>query len=128
ANSDSILFANVMTVSNYSNQSLTAEVWLNAELPEIGLVSQKVSPANTALRPEMDPAVEIRYVQSTRETPRNGVNVFDRIVPPAATLVSEEDGKFILPPGGSYALYVKSPGVEIARVIVAFGWWEEPGR
>ena len=126
AHSGTLLFANVMTVSNFSNSALTAEIWLNAELPEIGMISPKVSPSNTALQPAPAPSVQIRYVQSTKETPRNGVNIFDRIVPPAGTLVSEEDGKFIVPPGGNYAVFIKSPSAELSRVIVAFGWWEDP--
>lgn len=122
------LFANVITISNFSDQYLTAEIWLNTNLQEIGSISQKVSPANTAFVPRPDNKVDIKYVQSSEEIPSGGVNIFDRIVPPKGTLVSEEDGKFIVPSGGNYTVFIKSASNELSKVIVAFGWWEEPIR
>lgn len=126
--SDIDLFANVFTISNFSNQYLTVEVWLNPQFSEIGSISKMVSPANTALKPRPDNKVDIRFVQSTGELPKGGVNIFDRIVPPNGTLVSEEDGKFIIPSGGNYSIFIKSSSSELSKVIVAFGWWEEPKR
>ena len=125
--SDIDLFANVFTISNFSNQYLTAEVWLNPRFPEAGSrsVSNMVSPANTALKPKPENKVDIRFIQSTEEVPKDGVNIYDRIVPPNGTLVSEEDGKFIIPAGGNYSIFIKSTNSELSKVIVAFGWWEE---
>lgn len=127
-NSDVDLYANVLTISNFSNQHLTAEIWLNTRLPGIGSISEKVSPANTALKSKPDNKVDIKYIQSTEEFLKDGVNIFDRIVPPNGTLVSEEDGKFITSPGGNYTIFIKSLSSEPSKVIVAFGWWEEPKR
>ncbi len=127
-NSGVNLFANVLTISNFSDQYLTAEIWLNAKLPEKGSVSQKVSPSNTALVPLPKNKVDIRYVQSTTEMPQGGVNVFQRIVPPNSTLVSEEDGKFIEPPCGNYVIVIKSSSQQLSKVVVALGWWEEDIR
>ena len=120
------LHANVLTISNFSNEYLTAEIWLNTNLIENGTIAHKVSPANTTLLPMLKNKVNIRYVQSTTEVPQGGVNVFERIVPPNGTLVSEEDGKFIEPPGGNYFVFIKSSSSQPVRVVVAFGWWEEP--
>jgi hypothetical protein len=120
------LHANVLTISNFSNEYLTAEIWLNTKPPEKGTTARKVSPSNTALTPLPKNKVNIRYVKSTTEVPQGGVNVFQRIVPPNGTLVSEEDGKFIEPPGGNYVVFIKSSSSQLARVVVAFGWWEEP--
>jgi hypothetical protein len=92
----------------------------------MGALAQKVSPADTALVPLPKNKVNIRYVQSTTEVPQGGVNVFDRIVPPNGTLVSEEDGKLIEPPGGNYVVFLRSTSSQPVKVIVAFGWWEEP--
>jgi hypothetical protein len=125
-NSGVNLFANVITISNFSDQPLTAQIWLNARLSEIGRLSRKVSPSNTALEPQPDNKVDIRYVKSTEDTPSGGVNIFDRIVPPNATLVSEEDGKFIVPPCGNYTIFLESSSPKPSKIIVAFGWWEEP--
>lgn len=120
------LYTNVFTVSNFSDQYLTAEIWLNTDLPEKGTISHKVSPTNTALRPLPENKVNIRFVESTTILPENGVNVYQRIVPPNTTLVAEEDGKFIEPPGGNYVLVIKSSSPNLSKVIVAFGWWEKP--
>jgi len=61
--------------------------------------------------------------------------VFVRRGEPGVTILSVEDGKFICPPGGSYAILLSNP--ETAEVEatgrISFQWWEEenvlkPGR
>lgn len=120
------LFANVFTVSNFSNESLLAQIWLNTDLPDQRIISQKVSPTNTAIRPLPRNKVNIEFVPSTLIVPTSGINVYERIVPPKATLVSEEDGKFIEPPRGNYTLVIRSLGTGRSEVVVALGWWEKP--
>jgi len=124
-NSDVNLYANVFTISNFSDDYLTAEIWLNTNRPEKWCVSHKISPTNTDLNPLPKNKVDIRFVQSTTEVPQNGVNVYNRIVPPHTTLVGEEDGKFIESPGGNYVVVIKSSSSQLSKVIVAFGWWEK---
>lgn len=119
-------FSNVITISNFSNQYLSAEIWLNANFSEKGKKSNKISSSNVALKTEPDNKVNIRYMKCTEEFPEGGVNIYDRIVPPNGTLVSEEDGKFIVPSSGNYTIFIKSSSTEPSKVIVAFGWWEEP--
>ena len=125
-NSDVNLYVNVFTISNFSDDYLTAEIWLNTCFPEKGCKSHKISPTNTALKPLPKNKVEIRFIESTTMVPENGVNVYERIVPPNTTLVGEEDGKFIESPCGDYVLVIKSSSSKLGKVIVAFGWWEEP--
>jgi len=125
-NSDVNLYANVFTISNLSNDYLTAQIWLNTSFPEKACVSRKTSPTNTALKPIPKNKVDIRFIESTRIVPKDGVNVYERIVPPNTTLVGEEDGKFIEAPGGNYTLIIKSSNLTIDKVVVAFGWWEKP--
>lgn len=125
-NSDVDLYVNVFTISNFSDDYLTAEIWLNTDLPEKGSKSHKISPTNTALKPLPKNKVDIRFIESTTAAPESGVNVYERIVPPNGTLVSEEDGKFIEAPGGNYVVVIKSSSSKLDMVIVAFGWWEEP--
>ena len=124
-NSDVNLYANVFTISNFSDDYLTAEIWLNTDFPEKASISHRVSPTNTALKPLPENEVDIRFVKSTTMVPEDGVNVYERIVPPHTTLVGEEDGKFIEAPGGNYVLVIKSSVSELSDVIVAFGWWEK---
>ncbi len=119
------LFVNVFTISNFSEDYLTVEIWLNVDFPNKACVSQKVSPTNTAINPLPKNNVEIKFIDSTTKLPEDGINVYERIVPPNTTLVSEEDGKFILPPCGNYTLIIKSSSSNLDKVIVAFGWWEK---
>jgi hypothetical protein len=125
-NSGVNLYVNVFTISNFSDDYLTVEIWLNTNLPEKGNVSHKVSPTNTALTPLSKNKVDIRFVKSATELPKKGVNVYQRIVPPNTTLVSEEDGKFIEPPNGNYVLVLKSSSSTLDKAVVAFGWFEKP--
>jgi len=118
------LYANVFTISNFSGEYLTAGIWLNTNFPEESEVSHKVSPTNTALKSLPQNKVDIRFVESTNKIPKDGVNVYERIVPPHTTLVGEEDSKFIEPQGGNYTLVIKASSSNIIKVIVAFGWWE----
>ena len=126
-NSGVDLYANVFTISNFSDDYLTAEIWLNTNFPEKSNMSHKVSPTNTALKLHTNNKVNIRFVESTTQAPKDGVNVYERIVPPKTTLVGEEDGKFIEPPCGNYTLVIKSLNSKLVldKVIVAFGWWEK---
>lgn len=121
------LFANVYTISNISDKPFLVQIWFNTDPPGTGIISTKVSPANTALVPPPVPKVQVQFNQNVNGVPLGGVNVFDRIVPPGATLASEEDGKFIFPSGGNWVLFLTSPGsVAVSfSAIVAFGWWEE---
>ena len=121
------LFANVYTISNYSDSPFLAQIWFNATLPAASTPSTKVSPADTALVPAPFPEVSIQYGQGVSGVPDNGVNVFSRIVPPGATLASEEDGKFIFPPGGNWIIFLTSLDsvTTTFSAVVAFGWWEE---
>ena len=118
------LYVNVSTISNFSDENLTAEIWLNTDFPEKGSVSHKISPTNTASSGFTKNEVDIRFIKSTTRTPESGVNVYERIIPPNTTIILEEDGKFIEAPGGSYVVVIKSPSETIDKVIVAFGWWE----
>lgn len=122
------LFVNVFTISNFSNDYLTAEIWLNADFPNNASISNKVSPTNTAIDTHAENNVDIKFIDSTTKLPYEGINVYERIVPPKATLVSEEDGKFIVPPCGNYTLILKSSSSNLDKVIVAFGWWENKKR
>jgi hypothetical protein len=124
-NSDVNLYVNVFTISNFSDDYLTAEIWLNTNFPKKSSVSNKISPTNTTLKPLPKNKVDIRFLKSTTIVPESGVNVYERIVPPNTTLVGEEDGKFIESPGGNYVLVIKSSSSKLDKVIVAFGWWEK---
>ncbi|AET69423.1 hypothetical protein Desor_3979 [Desulfosporosinus orientis DSM 765] len=121
------LFANVYTISNFSNAPILAQLWFNTTPPGTGSKSTKFSPSDTALLKPPVPKVEIRYQENVSDVPSGGVNVFDRIVPPGTTLVSEEDGKLIFPSGGNLVLFLSAlePAIDSYEALIAFGWWED---
>ena len=119
------LYTNVFTISNFSDDYLTAEIWLNANLPGKASISHKISATNTSVKSLSKNQVDILFVESTTMVPDNGVNVYERIVQPNTTLVGEEDGKFIESSGGNYVVVIKSLSSNLDKVIVAFGWWEK---
>ena len=67
---------------------------------------------------------EIRYISETAED-STGVRAFTRRVPQESTVVSDEDGKFIIPPGKAIGFYLHQTTASGA-CRVALGWWEEP--
>ncbi len=118
------LFVNVITISNITQTDFLAQIWFNAELPETGTVSRLVTPTNTVLCPRPRPEVLLQFAQNLQGTPSGGVNPFDRVIPPITTVVDEEDGKFILPPGGSFAVFLVGQGSTLLQARIALGWWE----
>ncbi|MFK2826598.1 DUF6143 family protein [Bacillus sp. B190/17] len=126
--SDIHLFVNAFTITNHSEQPFIAEIWFNAIPPGKSMISDKVTPANTALSPLPKPEVEIVFAELVEEVPKRGVNAFKRIVPPKSTLTSDEDGKFIFSPGESFIIFLVSTDNKIVESEVAFGWFEKDTR
>ena len=122
-NSGVNLFVNAYTVTNFSSKTFPAKVFFNSFPPGNPMTSLLVSPANTSRL--SIPKVKLQFVRSTTRIPRGGTNVFLREVSPKSTLASDEDGKFIIPPGGSFVLFLAGPPSGIVKSRVAFGWWEE---
>ncbi|HJV45100.1 MAG TPA: DUF6143 family protein [Bacillota bacterium] len=120
------LFWNVYTISNFSRQPFTAEIWLNSTLVGKGQKSQNVSPSNLSLSPLTYPRVELQYAEGFSELPSDGIFSFIRRVEPGTTLTRHDfQGLIILPPGGSVIVLVRSPGTHQVQSRIAFGWWEE---
>jgi len=118
------LFINIFTVTNYSPYPFVAQIWFNSMITGPMTISNKVTPANFALHPRPKPRVELQFAESIPVHPTGGVNPFSRIVAPRSTMVDHKSGEFILPPGGSFLIYLVPPGACLARARVAFGWWE----
>jgi hypothetical protein len=121
------LHVNVWTVTSLFG-AFRAEIWFNAIMPGEASASDLVTTSNYTLHPLPTPRVLLLYASSVTEEPREGVKAFVRRGEAYSTMVSEEDGKFIFPPGGSFSVFLshpEDPG-EDAEGRVAFGWWEEP--
>ena len=126
-NSGINLFVNVWTVTDLYEPPIRLQIWLNSKLPGDSTESRLVSPSNTAVRPLASPKVRLLQASNVIGDPEDGVKAFVRRTTPGETVVAEEDGKFIIPPGGNFAVFLSnSEGANIpASVRVAYGWWEE---
>lgn len=126
-NSGVNLFVNVWTVTDIYEPPIRIQFWLNSELPGYASESELVTPANTALCHPKCPRVHLMQASNVTGNPEGGVKGFVRRTLPGETVVEEEDGKFIIPPGGNFAVFLSNTeGENIpANVRVAYGWWEE---
>jgi hypothetical protein len=127
-NSGVNLFVYVWTVTNIGQEPLIAEIWFNTSPPGVPTESELVTPANTALRPLPIPRAKLLKASNVLGEPVDGNRVLARRVIPEVTIASEEQGKFIFPPGGSFIITLNNaePSNEPGAGRIAFGWSEEP--
>ncbi|WP_216830805.1 DUF6143 family protein [Alkalihalobacterium elongatum] len=120
------MYLNAYTISNYSNEPLTAEAWLSSILPGKGKTSPYFAAGNQAITPPPMPKAKIKNASFVSGKPRGGTHAFVRRVEPIVTLTKHDfQGMFILPPGSSFSLFFLSQGNRQVYAKVAFGWWEE---
>lgn len=125
-NSGVNLYFDIFTITNFSSQSFTGEIWLNAKAPKKTIVSTTVTPSNQAISPPPRPKVIMEYASLLTEPLTKGVNIFGRIVTPNSTLVSDSHkGSIIIGPGGSFSILLKSPGPQNITGTIVLTWWEE---
>ncbi|ACL75742.1 DUF6143 family protein [Ruminiclostridium cellulolyticum] len=120
------LYIDLFTISNFSSQNFTAEIWLNANTPIKATVSSTVTPSNQAMSPPPRPKAIMEYADFLTEPLMKGVNIFGRIVARNSTLVSDShNGSIIIGPGGSFSILMKSPGQQSISGTIVLTWWEE---
>jgi len=70
----------------------------------------------------------LQYDKNVIGEPTGGIKAFVRRGQPETTLVDDEQGKFIFPPGGSFLIFLSNPETPTLEAAgrIAFGWWEEP--
>lgn len=123
------LFFDIFTITNFSGQSFTAEIWFNPRLPGQVMTSSIVTPSNLTLYPPPKPKVKLQYSNRFLGSPFGGVNAFDRIVTPNSTLISDSNkGGIIIGQGDSFVIFLRSPGKGKIPVRVVFSWWEEKAK
>ncbi|WMJ89021.1 DUF6143 family protein [Anaerocolumna sp. MB42-C2] len=122
------LHVNVWTVTDISESTFRAQIWFNTIPPGEPIDSVNVTPANTALFPLPKPKIKLQSASNVAGNPNGGMKAFVRRGQPETTLVAEEKGKFIFPPGGSFLIFLSNPESPdvTAQGRIAFGWWEEP--
>lgn len=127
-NSGVNLHVTVWTVSDVSQTTFRAQIWFNTNPPGTPLESPLVTPSNLAFYPPPIPKVKLEYAVNVSGEPLGGIKAFVRRGQPESTLVDDEQGKFIFPPGGSFLIFLSNP--ETPEVTssgrIAYGWWEEP--
>lgn len=124
-NSGVKLHVNVFTITNLSDTDFLAEIWFNPELHGKGTASDLVTPANRAICPPPRPEVQLVFADDLCWSPGGGVNAFDREVPSKTTVAQDEDGKYIIPEGESFTIFLIGKESGSLQARVAFGWWEE---
>jgi hypothetical protein len=122
------LFVNVWTASDITSTPFRVQIYFNSNPPGIIQQSDSVTPANTALVPLSQPQAILEYAIGVRGVPQGGTKAFSRVGSAGTTINSEEQGKFIFPPGGSFLVFLSNPERPTIPAIgkIAFGWWEEP--
>lgn len=127
-NSNVNLHVTVWTVTDVSESPFRAQIWFNTHPQGNKQLSDLVTTSNFTIEPLPKSKIKLQYASFVMGDPVGGVKAFVRRGLPETTLVDDEQGKFIFPPGGSFLILLsnpESPDVK-ANGRVAFGWWEEP--
>jgi len=120
------LFFDIFTITNFSEQSYTAQIWMNAGPPKNSQISSTVTPSNQVIEPPPKPKVCVKYADGFKEPLRRGINIFDRIVPQNSTLVSDSHkGSIIIGQGGTISILLKSSSIQKVTGTIVLTWWEE---
>jgi len=127
-NSGINLHVTVWTVTDVSEGSFRAQIWFNTNPPGTPQDSTLVTPSNLAYCPLPRPRVKLQYATNVEGNPIGGIKAFVRRGQSETTVVDDEQGKFIFPPGGSFLIFLSNPETPdiSASGRIAFGWWEEP--
>lgn len=124
-NSGVNLYFDIFTITNFGTQNFTAEIFLNAKAP-FGAKYSPITPSNQSVFPAPKPKVVMQQADYLKEDLSEGVNIFDRIVTPNSTLVSDShQGSIIIGQGGSFSILLKSQGLEMTTATIVLTWWEE---
>jgi hypothetical protein len=119
------LYFDIFTITNFGENYYTAEIWLNAE-PPISAEYATVIPSNQAISPQPVPNAYMLQADNLVGGFKNGVNIFDRIVPPNSTLVSDShQGSIIIGQGGTFSILLKVAEGNRNKAAIVLTWWEE---
>lgn len=120
------LYFDIFTITNFGEQSFNAEIWLNAE-PAYGVTKlSPITPSNQSFSPPPRPKAFMAQADYMSNSLAGGVNIFNRIVTPNSTLVSDShQGSIIIGQGRTFSILLKSQGREMNTATIVLTWWEE---
>lgn len=120
------LYFDIFTVTNFGTQSFNAEIWLNA-VPTYGATTlSTITPSNQSIFPPPRPKAFMEQTDYMSESLAGGVNIFNRIVTPNSTLVSDShQGSIIIGQGGTFSILLKPLEREMNTAAIVLTWWEE---
>ena len=126
-NSGVNLYVNTWAVSDILTTPYRVRVWFNSTPRGIIEYSHGVTPSNLTIAPNPRPHVYLQYAISVNGFPSDGVMAAVRYGLAGTTITSDEGGKFIFPPGGSFMVAMSNPERPTvpATGSISFGWWEE---
>ena len=128
SNSNVNLFVNAWTVSDVFNTPYKLLISFNSTPKGLIQLSQSVTPSNLAIVPQPKPKIQLQYAIAVSSLPTGGVTAYSRYGVAGTTITSEEESKFIFPPGSSFMITMSNPERPTmpATGNISFGWWEEP--
>jgi hypothetical protein len=120
------LYIDIFTITNFSSQSFTGEIWLNTDVPKNAVISTTVTPSNQSISPPPIPKAIMKYSNYYTEPIAKGVNIFGRIVTQNSTLVSDShNGSIIIGPGGSFSILLRPSTSQYITGTIVLTWWED---
>jgi hypothetical protein len=124
-NSGVNLYVNVWTTSNLGAKNYTAEIYFGGVVQDV-LDSELIACTHVCPVGGVNNIGLIRYRSNvTGLEVSGGINAFTRRVPEQTTIISVENGKYIIRPGERFGLLLRDTTAS-GDVRVAFGWWEVP--
>lgn len=120
-------FLDEFTVCNFSSTPCVAKLYLNALPANPICLSPNISPCDTSICPSPCPRCKIVSSEKVSYSKLCGVNVLQIVVPPASSITTKTNGKFICPSCGSCIIQLETLDTLSESVCnVSFSWWEDP--
>lgn len=126
-NSGVNLYIDNWAVNDILSTPYRVRIWFNSTPRGLIEYSRNVTPSNLTIVPQPRSHILLQFAISVNGSPTDGVGAFVRYGLASTTISSEEGGKFIFPPGGSFMISLSNPENPTipATGSISFGWWEE---
>ncbi|MPQ43583.1 DUF6143 family protein [Clostridium tarantellae] len=110
-------------ITNFTKGKIIVETWVNTNFIKLGKKEEQVISTDFTHSNNVN-RCNLKYSNNLNNKPKEGVNPSIEIVSAQSTLSRELNGKYIIPPGGSYLLLIEPTSLE-KEINLSFSWWEE---